>query len=178
MTIKEWYIFALSMLPFTELRGSIPLAITMGMAPWWAFVVAVAGNLVPVLPILLLLTPGQELLTRFFPPLERVFQKILRKTRGKGEQVKKYGALGLLLFVAVPLPGTGAWTGALLAWLFGLPVFTAFVSIVLGVVLAGVIVTLVTVGAFEIAYYYGFEFLLVFLLLILLFYAYRKWVRT
>ena len=176
MTIKEWYIFALSMLPFTELRGSIPLAITMGMAPWWAFVVAVAGNLVPVLPILLLLTPGQELLTRFSRFRARI-SKDFTENPWQGRTSKKYGALGLLLFVAVPLPGTGAWTGALLAsvWPSGVHRLCFDCS---GSGLGGVIVTLVTVGAFEIAYYYGLEFLLVFLLLILLFYAYRKWVRT
>lgn len=175
MSIQELAILAFSALPLTELRVTIPLAITWGIAPWRAFVVAVLGNLIPVFPILLLLTPLQNGLARFFPSLDRGLQRILQRTRGKGGQVKKYGVLGLLLFVAIPLPGTGAWTGAVLAWLFGFPVGTAFAAIGAGVVLAGVLVTLVTLGIIKAVFYYGLEFLLLMVVLLVIIYGCLKW---
>lgn len=163
MSINAWYIFILSMLPLTELRVTIPLAITQGMTPWLAFLLAVAGNLVPVMPILLLLTPLERGLSRF-PRAGFLLQKFLKKTRAKGKQVKKYGAFGLALFVAIPLPGTGAWTGAALAWLFGIPYRIAFLAIGVGVVIAGFLVTIASMGLVKVALYYGLEYLLAMLI--------------
>jgi len=176
MSIKEFYILVLSGLPVTELRATIPLALAWGLEPWRSFVLAVCGNLVPVLPILLLLTPLEEVLARRFPRIEQVLQRLLRRTRGKGEQVKKYGAIGLCLFVAVPLPGTGAWTGAALAWLFGISVWSSFISIVIGVIIAGIIVTLVTLGVINVSLYYGLEFIAVAAVLLFVIYlCIKRW---
>lgn len=179
MSVKEFYILVLSGLPVTELRATIPLAFTWGLEPWRSFVLAVCGNLVPVLPILLLLKPLEEVLARHFPRIEQVLQWLLRRTRGKGEQVKKYGVIGLCLFVAVPLPGTGAWTGAALAWLFGFSVWTAFISIAIGVVLAGTIVTLVTLGVINVSLYYGLEFITAAALLLFVIYlCIKRWKKS
>lgn len=175
MSIQELSIIAFSALPFTELRATIPLAITWGIAPWRAFMLAVLGNLIPVLPILFMLTPLQIGLARFFPALGSLLERILQRTRRKGEQVQKYGVLGLLLFVAVPLPGTGAWTGAVLAWLFGFPVGIAFTAIGGGVLIAGILVTLATLGFLKAVLYYGLEFMLVFLVLLAVIYGGVKW---
>lgn len=174
MSIQDWYIVALSMLPLTELRATIPLAITLGIVPWRAFVLAVSGNLIPILPILLLLGPLERGLSRF-PRVQRILQRVLQKTRGKGEQVKKYGVIGLALFVAIPLPGTGAWTGATLAWLFGISTGAAFGAISIGVLIAGLIVTLATLGIVKVLFFYKLEYLLgVLLILILVFFWRRK----
>jgi len=159
MSSRDWYIWALSMLPFTELRATIPLAITWGMSPWRAFWLAAVGNIIPVAPIFLLLKPLEKGLSRF-PRLGWFFQDFLRRTRDKGEQIKKYGILGLAFFVLIPLPGTGAWTGAILAWLFGLPYFGSFLAISIGVLGAGVLVTYASLGLIQVASFYGVEFLL------------------
>lgn len=178
MFSDTWYIFLLSMLPLTELRVTIPLAITtLGMNPWTAFLLAIAGNLVPVIPILLLLAPLEKWLSRF-PWAGSLLQKFLRKARAKGGQVKKYGALGLALFVGVPLPGTGAWTGAAIAWLLGMPIRTAFLAIGAGVIIAGLLVTFASIGLVKVAVIYGLEFLLGMLLfLALCIFGWRLWCR-
>ena len=133
----------------------------------------------PSVPILLLLKPLEEVLARHFPRIEQVLQWLLRRTRGKGEQVKKYGVIGLCLFVAVPLPGTGAWTGAALAWLFGFSVWTAFISIAIGLVLAGTIVTLVTLGVINVSLYYGLEFITAAALLLFVIYlCIKRWKKS
>ncbi|HHY05530.1 MAG TPA: small multi-drug export protein [Clostridia bacterium] len=173
MLNRDWYVLVLSMLPFTELRATIPLAVAWGMYPWRAFWLAVVGNVIPVFPILLLLQPVEKGL-KSFPRLGSSFQNLLRKTRYKGEQIKKYGLLGLLLFVAIPLPGTGAWTGAILAWLFGFPYFSAFFMISLGVLGAGLLVTLASLGLFQVARFYGLEIILIVLIVILLLWYWQK----
>jgi len=173
MSSLDWYILALSMLPVTELRATIPVAIALEMLPLRAFCLAVVGNLIPIFPILLLLTPLEKLLGRI-SWLGLLLHKILTKTRSKGEQIKQYGLVGLALFVLVPLPGTGAWTGAMLAWLFGFPRLQAFMAISVGVLGAGIIVTLASVGVLEFANFMGWEFLLGVAALLISFYLWRK----
>lgn len=160
MTHNDWIIFFLSALPVTELRVTIPLALGLGMAPLRAVTLAVLGNLLPIIPILVLLEPLSKLL-HYFPYINRLFQKVLTLSRRKGKQVEKYGVLGLLLFVAVPLPGTGAWTGAILAWLLGLNILSSALAIGLGVVSAGIIVTLASVGVLQATIVYDLEFALI-----------------
>lgn len=164
MSNLDWYIFLLSMLPVTELRATIPLAITWGMYPWRALGLAVVGNILPVIPILWLLKPLEKGLS-YFPRIGWYFQSFLWKTRHKGGKIKKYGLLGLLFFVLIPLPGTGAWTGAILAWLLGLPYFGAFLAISIGVIGAGILVTLASLGLLQVAHFYGGEILLVVLIM-------------
>jgi len=138
--------FILAMLPISELRGAIPYGITIGGMSWQkTFAIAVAGNALPVVPILYLIGPVSDWLRRF-PVFDRFFTWIFARTRRKGEMIQRLEAVGLMLFVAVPLPVTGAWTGSLAAFLFGLRKPLAIPAILLGVLLAGVIVTLATQG--------------------------------
>ena len=140
-----WRVFLLSTLPITELRAAIPLGVAWGMQPWHCFLWAVTGNFAPVIPLLLLINPLYRLLCGIKPLRSRIM-KFMEKTRKKGRQAEKYGAMGLVLFVAVPLPGTGIWTGCLIAFLLGIRLIPAVLAITLGEILAGVMVTLASVG--------------------------------
>ncbi len=138
----EVAVFITSMLPIIELRGALPMAINLFHIVWpKAFLISFIGNLIPVPFILWLLGPIVRLLSRV-KPIGRFFEWLFKRTRRKGNAViEKYEEIGLLAFVAIPLPGTGAWTGALIAFLFGLDFKKSFLVIALGVFIAGVIVT-------------------------------------
>lgn len=134
-------VFLVAMLPVVELRGAIPLAVNYYQLPWQsAFAASVLGNMAPVPFLLLLLEPVTKLLCKV-AVLQRLVQWVLSRTRRQGELVQRYERVGLMLFVAVPLPGTGAWTAALLAYLLGLKFRQALLAIFLGVIIAGGIVT-------------------------------------
>jgi uncharacterized membrane protein len=130
------------MLPIIELRGALPLAINVIGIPWpKAFVVAFIGNMIPVPLILWLLKPAVGILSKI-KPFGKFFNWLFDRTRKKGNRlIEKYEEIGLLAFVAIPLPGTGAWTGALIAFLFGLEFKKSLLVISIGVFIAGVIVT-------------------------------------
>ena len=138
-------------LPVSELRGAIPLAIVHYDLAWpLAYGLSVVGNLVPILAILWLLEPVVSWLSRltFF---ERLFDWLFARTRRRfSSTVETFGAVALVLVVAVPLPVTGAWTGSLIAFLYGVPTRKAFPLIAMGVLIAGAIVTLSTLGVIEI----------------------------
>lgn len=137
----EWTVFLTSMLPIVELRGALPLAINLFHIAWpKAFLIAVVGNMVPIPFILLLLEPIVKILSRI-KFMNRFFSWLFERTRKKGKMVEKYEELGLMIFVAIPLPVTGGWTGALIAYLLGLEFKKAILFIGLGVFIAGVIVT-------------------------------------
>lgn len=143
---SHWIACCLAMLPILELRGSIPWAILAGGMNWQdAFLWSVIGNFVPVIPILLLLEPVANLLRRW-PIFDRFFEWLFARTRRKGKIVERYEALGLILFVGIPLPGTGAWTGALAAFVFGVRFRLALPAITLGILIAGTIVTSAVMG--------------------------------
>lgn len=156
------YVFLISMLPFIELRGAIPVGAALGLPFYVNFPVAVVANLIPVPFILLFIPKILEFLKRFKPfrPIVewlhkkayRGSQKILGKNEdGATNENKKIAGifLGLMLFVALPLPTTGAWTGSLVAALFNFPKKTSFFAVALGVVLCGVIMTLASYGVVE-----------------------------
>ncbi len=137
-------VFFGSALPILELRVAIPVAIETFNFPWYyAFVLAIIGNLLPVPFILLFLDAATRLFSRV-----ALFKKwldwLFERTRRRGQVITKYKRIGLILFVAIPLPVTGAWTGSLAAVLFGLSFRHAFLSIAIGVVIAGIIVTCLT----------------------------------
>ncbi|OPL18899.1 MAG: hypothetical protein AVO35_02920 [Candidatus Aegiribacteria sp. MLS_C] len=148
----EVQMIVLSAFPLTELRGSIPIAWTvMGSQwawPWWKiYLLALAGNLIPVPFILWFLEPVSRFLRRW-RVFDRFFEWLFDRTRRRaGDKIRKYEALGLTIFVAVPLPVTGAWTGSLAAFLFGIPKRMAIPAIAMGVAVAGILVTLVMSGA-------------------------------
>ena len=141
---KEWAVFFTAGLPIVELRGAIPLAISLGIEPGKAYWLAVFGNVVPVIPLLLLLQPVRDLLIRYSALMERFFNWLDQRTLRKSKQINKYGALGLILFTAIPLPTTGAWTASLAAILFKIRFRYAFPAIVAGILLAGVVVLILS----------------------------------
>lgn len=139
----------MSILPVIELRGAIPLGAGLGLPLWLCFLMAVIGNLLPV-PFLIFF--GGKVL-HYFAKFERFgkpFRKIIEIGEKKVSKMKKTVFWGLLTFVAIPLPGTGAWTGALVAITLDLDFKKAFPPIVLGVLGAGVIVSLIAYGFLEV----------------------------
>ena len=138
---KELVVLIIAALPIFELRGALPVAINMFHFPWYyALLLAIIGNLLPVPFLLLFLDTASRLLSKigFF---ERVLHWLSGRIRKRGRIVERYERIGLVLFVAIPLPATGAWTGSLAAVLFGLKFKHAFLSIFIGVFIAGIIVT-------------------------------------
>lgn len=138
---------AAAALPVSEVRGAIPLAIGMyGYAPWQAYLLSVLGNLLPVIPLLLFLGPVSDYLKRFSCG-DRFFSWLFARTRRRYIQDhENFGLTALAIFVAIPLPMTGAWTGCAIAFLLGFRFWPAFAAIASGVLLAGVIVTAAVVG--------------------------------
>lgn len=144
----EWQVFIIAMMPIVELRGAIPWALHPGLGglePREAYVLAVAGNLVPVVPLLALLGRIADFLGRY-RYTKKFFDWLFARTRRRGRIVQKYRAIGLCLFVSIPLPVTGAWTGAAAALVFGIPFRYALPAITAGVLIAGVVVTLASLG--------------------------------
>jgi uncharacterized membrane protein len=134
----------LAVSPISELRGAIPLAVLELDFPWYyAYMIAVIGNMLPVPFILLFLNTATRILSRF-PLFDRFFKWLFAYTRRRGTLIEKYERVGLVLFVAIPLPVTGAWTGSIAAVLLGMKFNRAILSIFLGVLIAGVIVTCLT----------------------------------
>ena len=137
----ELIVVMVATLPVAELRGALPLAINQFHIPWYeAFCLSVIGNMLPVPILLLFLDP----LARAVSHVEigrRFICWVFEHARRQGKAIEKYERLGLTLFVAIPLPITGAWTGSIAAFLLGMKVRSSFKSIFLGVIIAGVIVT-------------------------------------
>ena len=133
-------------LPILELRGSIPIALLVyDMPVWQAYVLSIIGNMIPIIPIILLIGPVSAFLMKRSKLWHRFFTWVFERSRKRGgDLVEKYEALGLAIFVAIPLPVTGAWTGSLLAFLMCVRARRAFPCILGGVLTAGVVVTIVT----------------------------------
>lgn len=144
-------VILIAMTPIFELRGAIPYAIGVyRMSPLDAFLLCVFGNLLPVIPLLLFLGPVEQWLRRF-SFFDRFFTWLFERTKKKlSDDVAKYEALALCIFVAIPLPATGAWTGCAAAFVFGMKFRYAFPAIALGVIIAGVVVTLAAMGVITI----------------------------
>ena len=141
------FTFLMAMVPVVELRGAIPYGVIAGLSVPAAFIIAVIGNLVPI-PILVVFTRKVfEWLRAKSEWLDSIVRRLEAKADDKKEIVQKYEFWGLVLLVAIPLPGTGAWTGALVAAMMDMRLKRAMPAIILGVIIAGVIVTTVTYGA-------------------------------
>lgn len=136
-----------SMVPVIELRGAIPIATGMGLSPAVAIPVAVIGNLIPVPFIIVFIKRIFAWMRKKSPKLNCVVDKMEAKAEKNKAKVLKYAFWGLALFVAIPLPGTGAWTGALVAAMLDMPLKKAFPSIIIGVLGAGFIIAFVSYGA-------------------------------
>jgi uncharacterized membrane protein len=138
---RELIVLIVAVLPIAELRGSLPVAINVFNMPWpQAVLLSVIGNMLPV-PIILLLFEFVYRTLKRFHLMDRFFNWLFSYTRRKSGVIEKYHAVGLLFFVAVPLPFTGAWTGSLAAFLLGMRFRAAFLAILGGVIIAAAVVT-------------------------------------
>lgn len=139
--------FLISMVPIIELRGAIPIATGAGLSPIIAIPVAIIGNLLPIPFIILFIKKIFAWMRKVSPFLNKVVDKMEAKAEKNKAKVLRYAFWGLVIFVAIPLPGTGAWTGALVAAMLDMPLKKAFPSIVLGVLIAGVVISFASYGA-------------------------------
>ncbi len=142
--------FILSMLPVGELRFGLPYGIALGLEYPLALMAALLGNMIPVPFIIAYIKRIFAWMRRHMPAFDAFITRLENKANLKGETVEKYGPVGLLLFVAIPLPGTGAWTGALIAALLNMKNEKAVPYIMLGVCIAASIMTLVTYGVIHV----------------------------
>ncbi len=128
-----------SMIPIIELRGGLPFGVALGLPYYLAFPAAVVGNLIPAPFIIVYIRRVFGLMRKYLPRLNGLVDRLEKKAHLKGKKVQKYQYLGLWLFVAIPLPGTGAWTGSLAAAFLGMRLKKAMPAVVLGVLTAGCI---------------------------------------
>lgn len=156
--VIEWFrhylsnaplIFVLSMLPLIELKGTIPVGIAMGMELWEVFIWAYLGSCVPIPFIIIFIRDIFKILKRF-PAPKRWIEKLEDKTLLRGHKAKRNGLIGLFIFVAIPLPGTGIWTGSLLASLLRFRLKHALPVIAAGNLVAGLLVLMISYGAFHV----------------------------
>jgi uncharacterized membrane protein len=151
-SLPGWLVTVIiSMTPFVELRLSLPLAIALYNMPWpTAFAIAVIGNILPIPLILLFLGKAEHWLRRY-AWWDKKITWLFERTRKRAiKNIQEYEMLGLWLYVAIPLPVTGAWTGSLIAYLFDLDTRRAFCAITAGVMTAGLIMLTVTIGILSI----------------------------
>ena len=139
--------FLVSMVPVFELRGAIPIGVGYGLPYWVAVAASIIGNLVPVPFIILFIRKIFELMRKWSSKLDGLVTRLEKRAESKSDVVQKYAFWGLFVLVAIPLPGTGAWTGALVAAMLDMRLKRAFPAIALGVLGAAAIVTFVTFGA-------------------------------
>lgn len=139
--------FLISMVPVIELRGAIPIGVGAGLSPLVAIGVSIVGNLVPVPFIIIFIKKIFAWLRTVNQKLDGLVTRLEKRADAKSVTVQRYAFWGLFILVAIPLPGTGAWTGALVAAMLEMPLKKAFPAIVLGVLGAAVIVSFVTYGA-------------------------------
>ena len=147
---KFIWAFLISMVPVVELRGGLPVAIASGL-PWpFAYLATVLGNMLPVPFIIIFIKKIFAWLRKHWPWMDRVVTKLEHRAESKSDTVERYGPWGLLLFVAIPAPGTGAWTGALIAALLNIRTAKAVPVILIGVCIAAAIMTLITYGVIHV----------------------------
>lgn len=146
LSLKNYlWVFFLSMVPVLELRAAIPIGATLGLE-WVAnYLICVIGNMIPV-PIILLFVRHVLEWMKKIPRLDKIALWVENKAQKNTPKVQKYASLGLLIFVALPLPGTGAWTGALVAAMLDMRMKYAIPSIFCGVLIAGLIMSLASYG--------------------------------
>lgn len=145
-------VFFSSMLPVLELRFAIPYGMAaLGMSKWEALFWGFSGNLISAYILIQWLDPVVKLLRKHLAFMDRFFDWLLHRTRHKhSKRMSELGHIALLAFVAVPLPGSGSWTGALVAYVFGVKKSTSLLMITLGLMIAGLLVTFGTQGVLSI----------------------------
>lgn len=145
---RELIVFIISLMPILELRGGLIAAALLNLNIIWAFIICFIGNIIPIPFILWLITPIFNYLkkTKLFSGL---VNKLENKAMSKKEQIERLQYIGLMLFVGIPLPGTGAWTGCLIAALLNMNKKKAMLYAVLGVIMAGVIMMIFSYGLLD-----------------------------
>jgi len=144
----QFIVIFIAMLPIFELRGALPLALgyfkfSIPEAYFWS----VLGNMIPIFFLLWFWPTLAQVLMKKYKFFNKVFSWIFKRTKRKtDDKFRRYGELALIIFVAFPLPITGAWTGSVAAFLFNIPYWRALGLIFIGVLIAGLIVTLLTTG--------------------------------
>ena len=139
--------FLVAMVPVVELRGAIPFGVVRGLNLWTAIIASMLGNLIPVPFIILFIRKIFAWMRAHMPKLDGLVIRMEKKAEKNRAAVEKYAFWGLVILVASPLPGTGAWTGALVAAMMEIRLKRAFPAIAIGVAIAGVIVSVITYGA-------------------------------
>ena len=138
--------FCISMVPIIELRAGLPYGIALGLKYPLALLAAVLGNMLPVPFIVFFIEKIFAWMRKHMPKMDSFVSKMEAKAESKKELIQKYGAIGLIILVGIPLPGTGAWTGSLVAAILDMPPQKAFPCIFIGVLLAAAIMTALTFG--------------------------------
>ena len=139
--------FLISMIPVIELRGAVPIGYGKGLNIWTAVGVSIIGNLVPVPFIIVFIRKIFSLIRKMHPKFNGLVNRLEKRAESKSDVVRKYSFWGLFILVAIPLPGTGAWTGALVAAMLDIRLKRAMPAIILGVIAAGILVAFITCGA-------------------------------
>ena len=144
---KEILVFIISLMPILELRGGLVAAALLGLDPIPSYIISMIGNILPVPFILLLITKILDLMRKsklsFFNKIANWLDEKIEKNKG---QIEKYGYLGVILFVGIPLPGTGAWTGSLIASVLELDRKKTFLAVLVGIVIASIIMMVLSFG--------------------------------
>lgn len=144
---KELIVFIISVLPILELRGGLIAASLLGLSPLKSYIISMIGNLLPVPFILLFINKIIEWMSKCkIKWMNKLANWLYKKAKKNKDKIDKYGYLGLILFVGVPLPGTGAWTGCLVASVFNMDRKKSFLCILAGVVMASIIMMFVSFG--------------------------------
>lgn len=143
---KILYTFLISMVPVIELRGAVPIGTSSGLNIWVAVIISIIGNLLPVPFIIIFIRKIFAMLRKIHPKFNALVTRLEKRAQNKSDVVKRYSFWGLFILVAIPLPGTGAWTGALVAAMLDMRLKTAMPAIFAGVVAAGIVVAFITSG--------------------------------
>lgn len=170
----NWIVFFSSAIPITELRAAIPFGIAGGLSPLDAWFWGVLGNLLPI-PFILFMWPLIYKIFDWIPFTRKTLHRFVDKAREKGKTIEKQGTIGLAIFVGIPLPVTGVWTGSLISFMLGLKPLRAAAAMTLGAMISGTIVTLITVGFVNLAGSFGLltVAIIAFILIVVLYLAYR-----
>lgn len=140
----------MAMVPVIELRGAIPFGVAAGISVKQALIFAIIGNLIPIPFILLFLRKVFLWMRKISPGFENIVEKLESRAKSKKGIVDKYEIIGLIILVAIPLPGTGAWTGALVATVLDIRMRRTLPAITVGVIIAGTLVSVITYGGFAV----------------------------
>jgi uncharacterized membrane protein len=142
---EEFLTFFIAMLPVSELRGAIPFGVHQGIVLWKVLLLSFFGNLLPVVPLSFLLNRIFNFLSRFEKG-KKVTDWLVARTRSRSQVIAVYKTLGLIVFVGIPLPITGAWTGTLASIIFQLKFKYYITGVICGVIIASFVVTMLTLG--------------------------------